>query len=73
MTRDTCSHQKDVFKLAGGYVLAEALRSSRSLYVNQFYVGTLLPAVPNLKLPCNFIRVPNCLNLCVPDEWYVLL
>jgi len=40
VTRDTCSHQKDILKLARGYVLAEALRSSRSLHVNPF---TLVP------------------------------
>lgn len=37
------------------------------------YVGTLLAAIHKLKLPPNFFQVPSYLNLCVPDEWYVLL
>lgn len=43
------------------------------LYMLSVYVGTLLAANPNLKLPPNFFQVPSYLNLCVPDEWYVLL
>lgn len=72
MTRDTCSHQKDILKFAGGYVLLK-LSDSVILYVLSVYVGTLLAAIPNLKLPLNFFQVPDYLNLCVPNEWYVLL
>lgn len=49
------------------------LYDSVVLYMLSVYVGTLLAAVPNFKLPPNFFQVPSYLNLCLPDEWYVLL